>query len=147
MNRKDMLRLLLNQAQFNGFEFRHWFLAHVQPSWPGAEQALTLLAGEGRYYALLFSHDFARCFWRTGAQMCFMIPSITYPRVTTQGDVVQVTRKPFTRRTIKPDVWKYHLRQMAAADDPIDYLCRFLPQQDQARLREIPAAAQMAVQA
>jgi hypothetical protein len=147
MNRKELLRLLINQAQFNGFEFRHWFLAHVQPTWPGTEQALTLLAGEGRYYALLFSHEFARCYWRKGAQMCFMIPSITYPRVTSQGDVVQVTRKPFTRRTIKPDVWKYHLRQMAATEDPIEYLCRFLPMQDQAKVREIPATSRMTVHA
>jgi len=147
MNRKELLRLLLNQAQFNGFEFRHWFLANVQPSWPGAEQALTLLAGEGRHYTLLFSHDFARCFWRTGAQMSFMIPSITYPRVNSSGEVVQVTRKPFTRRTIKPNVWKYHLCQMAAAEDPIEYLCRFLPAPDQAKLRAIPDAAQMVVQA
>jgi hypothetical protein len=134
MNRKELLRLLLNQAQFNGFEFRSWFLSHVMPIWPGAEQALTLLASEGRHYTLLFSHDFARCFWRTGAHMSFMVPAITYPRVNSQGDVIQVTRKPFTRRTIKPDVWKYHLRMMAAADDPIDYLCRFLPAQDQAKL-------------
>jgi hypothetical protein len=147
MNRKELLRLLLNQAQFNGFEFRHWYLANVQPSWPGAEQALTLLAGEGRHYTLLFSHDFARHFWKSGAQMSFMIPSTTYPRVNSQGGVVQVTRKPFTRRTIKADVWKYHLRQMAAAEDPIEYLCRFLPVQNQAKLRETPAASQMAVQA
>ena len=147
MNRKEMLRLLLNQAQFNGFEFRHWYLANVQPSWPDAEQALTLLAGEGRHYTLLFSHDFARHFWKSGAQMSFMIPSTTYPRVNSQGGVVQVTRKPFTRRTIKADVWKYHLRQMAAAEDPIEYLCRFLPVQNQAKLRETPAASQMAVQA
>ena len=147
MKHKEMLQLLLNQAQFNGFQFRIWYLANVQPSWPGVEQALTLLAGEGRYYTLLFSHDFARCFWKSGAQMSFMIPSITYPRVNSQGGVVQVTRKPFTRRTIKPDVWKYHLRQMAAAEDPIEYLCRFLPVQDQAKLREAPTASQIAVQA
>jgi len=147
MNRKELLRLLLNQAQFNGFEFRHWYLANMKPSWPGAEQALTLLAGEGRHYTLLFSHDFARHFWKSGAQMSFMIPSTTYPRVNSQGGVVQVTRKPFTRRTIKADVWKYHLRQMAAAEDPIEYLCRFLPVQNQAKLRETPAASQMAVQA
>jgi hypothetical protein len=134
MNRKESLRLLLNQAQFNGFEFRRWFQSHVRPLWPGAEEALNLLAAEGRHFTLLFSHDFARCFWRTGAQMSFMVPSITYPRVNSQGDVVQVTRKPFTRRTIKPDVWKYHLRQMAAADDPVDYLCRFLPAPEQMRL-------------
>ena len=101
MNRKEMLRLLLNQAQFNGFEFRRWFQSHVQPVWPGAEQALTLLAGEGRYYTLIFTHEFARCFWRTGAHMSFMVPSVTYPRVNARGDVVQVTRKPFTRRMIR----------------------------------------------
>jgi len=147
MNRKEMLRLLLNQAQFNGFEFRRWFLAHVQPVWPGAEQALALLAGEGRHYTLLFSHDFARCFWRTGAQMRFLVPSVTYPRVNTRGEVIQVTRKSFTRRTIKPDVWKYHLRQMAAAEDPFAYLCRFLPSQDQEQVCDLPAPAPLAAQA
>jgi hypothetical protein len=127
MNRKELLSLLLNQAQFNGFELRSWFQAHVQPVWPGTEQALNLLASEGRYYALLFSHDFARAYWRSGARISFVVPSITYPRLNRQGEVIQVTRKPFTRRTIKPDVWKYHLRQMAAADDPFVYLGRFLP--------------------
>jgi hypothetical protein len=134
MNRNELLRLLLNQAQFNGFEFRRWFQSHIRPVWSGAEPALDLLASEGRYYRLLFSHDFAKCFWRTGGLMSFRIPSITYSRVNSKGEVITVTRKPFTRRTIKPDVWKYHLRQMAAADDPIAYLCRFLPAQDQARV-------------
>jgi hypothetical protein len=135
MNRKELLLLLLNQAQFNGFEFRRWFQSNIRSSWPGAEPATALLAEEGRYYTLLFSHEFARCFWRSGAHMSFVVPSITYPRVNSQGGVVQVTRKPFTRRTIKPDVWKYHLRQMAVADNPIDYLCRFLPAPDQELVR------------
>ena len=139
MNRKEILQMLLNQAQFNGFEFRRWFASQVQPAWPGAEAALTLLAGEGRHYTLLFSHDFARCFWRTGAQMTFMVPGTTYDRVNGQGEVIQVTRKPFTRRTIKRDAWKYHLRQMAAAEDPLQYLCRFLPAQDRAALAGSPS--------
>lgn len=130
MNRRELLRLLLNQAQFNGFEFRNWFQTHVQATWPGSEQALSLLSTESRYYALLFSHEFARCYWRSGARMSFVVPSITYPRINRQGEVVQVTRKPFTRRTIKPDVWRYHLRQMAAAEDPMTYLKRFMPTQD-----------------
>jgi len=75
------------------------------------------------------------------------VPSMTYSRITTHGEVVQVTRKPFTRRTIKPDVWKYHLRQMAAADDPVDYLCRFLPANDQAKVRELPVSGSVAAQA
>ena len=67
--------------------------------------------------------------------------------VNGQGEVVQVTRKPFTRRTIKPDVWKYHLRQMADAEDPIDYLCRFLPAHDQAKLSAIQEPRQLTAQA
>ena len=134
MNRIELLRLLLNQAQFNGFEFRHWFQFNIQPEWPGTERAIAILASEGRHYGLLFSHEFAQCFWRTGTSISFRVPSITYPRVNGKGEVVQVTRKPFTRRTTKPDVWKYHLRQMADAGDPIAYLCRFLPAPDQARL-------------
>jgi hypothetical protein len=139
MNRIEMLRLLLNQAQFNGFEFRRWYAANVQPVWPGAEQALIQLAGEGRYYTLLFSHEFARCYWRTGSQISFSVPSTTYPRVNAQGQVVQVTRKPFTRRTVKANVWRYHLCQMAGEEDPIAYLCRFLPAHHQMALSERPA--------
>jgi hypothetical protein len=132
MNRKEMLRPLLNQAQFNGFEFRRWFQRYVHLAWPGAEQAMALLGSEGRYYTLLFSHDFARCFWRSGAQMSFTVPSVSYSRVNSSGDIVQVTRKPYTRRLIKRDAWKYHLRQMALADDPILYLYRYLPESLQA---------------
>jgi hypothetical protein len=44
-----------------------------------------------------------------------------------KGEVITITRKPFTRRTIKADVWQYHLRQMAISDDPMSYLKRFLP--------------------
>jgi hypothetical protein len=131
MNRKNLLRTLIDKAEFNGFDFRDWFQAYIQPVWPGTEQALNVIGSESRYFALVFSHDFVRCFWRTGARISFSVPSITYPRINSKGEVVQVTRKPFTRRTIKPDVWKYHLRQMAASEDPIAYLCRFLPAQDQ----------------
>jgi len=136
MNRKEMLRLLLHQAQFNGFEFRPWYLAYIQPTWPGAEQALTQLAGEGRFYTLLFSHEFAQSFWRAGSQITFSVPGTTYSRVNSHGDVLEVTRKSFTRRTNKPNVWKYHLCQMAATEDPLEYIGRFLPAPDQDRLRE-----------
>jgi len=127
MDRIEILRRLVNQAQCNGFAFERWFQTQIQKAWPGLEPALALLAGEGRYYSLLFSHEFARSFWRTGAQISFAVPSVTYTRVNTRGDVIHVTRKPFTRRTVKRDVWKYHLREMAAAADPLLYICRFMP--------------------
>jgi hypothetical protein len=137
MTRKEQLRLLVDQAQANGFDLRRWFQATIHPAWPGLEQALALLSRENRHYTLLFSHPFARGFWLTGAQMSFSVPGTTYPRVNSRGEVIHVTRKAFTRRTIKPDVWKYHLRQMAVSDDPIAYLCRFLPASDQLKLDQL----------
>jgi hypothetical protein len=130
MDRRELLQLLLDQAQFNGFDFRPWFEANIRPVWPGLERAVALLAGEGRFYALLFSHDFVRCFWRGGAPISFSVPAVTYPRVNSRGEVLLVTRKPFMRRTVKPDAWKYHLRQMAGSEDPIAYISRFLPQRE-----------------
>src|ERR1700722_4136444 len=141
MNRRELLRLLINQAQFNGFQFRRWFQAHVHSNWPGTEPAIALLAKEGRHYTLLFSHDFARCFWRGGAHLIFLVPSITVPSVTyskipAPGEVVQAPRKPLARRTIKPGAWKYHLRQMAVAEDPFEYLCCFLPASIRTKLED-----------
>ncbi len=144
MNRKEILQLLLNQALFNGFEFRPWYQTHVQTVWPGTEQALALLATEGRHYTLLFSHEFARSFWQTGSQISFSVPGTTYSRVNTRGEVISVTRKAFTRRTNKPGVWKYHLRQMAAAENPLEYACRFLSAQDQVKINSEGRARKVA---
>jgi hypothetical protein len=88
LNLKEKLRKVVHQAQFNGFEFRSWFEVHIDKVWPGAEEALDLLAGGERYYALLSSHEFAQSFWRSGAQMSFLVPSITYSRVTARGEVI-----------------------------------------------------------
>jgi hypothetical protein len=126
MNRREMLQLLIDQAEINGFDFQRWFQAHILQEWPGPEGALKVLSREGRHYTLLFSHEFARKFWRSGSQIAFAVPRTTYHRVNGQGEVVEVTRKSFMRRTMKPEVWKYHISQMAAAEDPIEYMSRFL---------------------
>jgi hypothetical protein len=127
MTRKEVLLMLLNQAHANGFEFRRWYQANISAQWAGAEEAISLLSTESRFYALVFSHEFARALWKKGAQMNFIVPASTYSRIDGKGEVMTITRKPFTRRTIKADVWKYHLRQMALSEDPIRYLKRFLP--------------------
>jgi len=127
MTRTQTLLILIGQAHANGFDFRRWYVANISQDWPGIEEAVALLNAQSRYYALIFSHDFARAFWKQGAMMNFIVPSATYSRMNGKGEVVTINRKPFTRRTIKADVWKYHLRQMAITDDPMRYLKRFLP--------------------
>jgi hypothetical protein len=136
MTRQEILLTLINQALANGFEFRRWFQANISPEWPGSEEAVELLTSEGRFYSLVFSHDFARSFWKKGAQMSFVVPSITYSRMNCKGEVETISRKPFTRRTIKADVWKYHLRQMAVIDDPMRYLKRFMPTHEEMQTRQ-----------
>jgi hypothetical protein len=127
MTRREILHILISQAHANGFDFHRWYQANIAPEWPGTDEAVVLLTTEGRYYALVFSHDFARAFWKKGEQMNFIVPASTYSRMNGKGQVVVINRKPFTRRTIKADVWKYHVRQMALSEDPIRYLRRFLP--------------------
>jgi hypothetical protein len=56
-----------------------------------------------------------------------VVPATSYSRIHERGEVVTINRKPFTRRTIKANAWKYHLREMATSDDRLLYLKRFLP--------------------
>jgi hypothetical protein len=126
MTREELLRILVRQARANGFEFRKWFQRAIDPSWKNFDTAIELLSQGRRYYALLFAHDFARTFWKQGSQINFVVPAATYTRRDKDGRIVTVTRKPFTRRTLKADVWKYHLREMAAHDEPLRYIRRFL---------------------
>src|ERR1700733_2829048 len=126
MTRQELLRIVIRQARTNGFPFRRWFLATIDSSWTSFDDAVELLAQGRRYYSLLFAHEFARTFWKQGAQISFVVPAASYTRRDKEGRIVTVTRKPFTRRTLKADVWKYHLREMAAHDEPLRYIRRFL---------------------
>ena len=126
MTKTELLRIVVSQAKANGFVFRKWFQTDIREQWPGTTEALELLSSENRHYALLFSHEFARAFWSKGAQMSFVVPASSYTRRNAKGQIITVSRKAFTRRTIKADVWKYHLRQMVTADDPLRYIRRFL---------------------
>lgn len=126
MTRQELLRIVVRQARANGFQFRRWFLTAIDPSWNSFDDAVGLLAEGRRYYSLLFAHEFARAFWKQGSQISFVVPAATYTRRDKEGRIITVSRKPFTRRTLKADVWKYHLREMAAHDEPLRYIRRFL---------------------
>jgi hypothetical protein len=126
MTKRDILSILIRQARQNGFEFRKWFQDKVEAHWTTFDDAVDHLAAGRRYYTLLFSHEFARCFWKRGSQISFVVPAASYTRRDKSGRIVTITRKAFTRRTVKADVWKYHLREMAAQEEPLRYIRRFL---------------------
>lgn len=126
MTRKDLIHLLVLQARANGFELRKWYQSTVDRHWTTAQAAVANLATGRRYYALLFSHEFAESFWKQGTQMQFVVPTQQFLRLNAKGQRITVTRKAYTRRTLKPDAWKYHLREMAACEEPLRYIRRFL---------------------
>ena len=126
MTKKDILHLLVMRARANGFELRKWYRSKVDRDWTDMDDALQTLATGHRYYALLFSHEFARAFWKQGTQIQFVVPTQHFTRLNAKGQRVTVTRKAYTRRTLKPNAWKYHLREMAASPEALHYIRRFL---------------------
>ena len=142
MKRIEILVLSLKLAQSNGFDFQSWFQANIQAEWPGSADAIRMLTQQGRYYALLFSHEFAMAVWKPGEQMQFLVPSATYQQRNRNGEFITVTRRPFTRRTTKTDAWEYHLQRMVVCKDPLSYLRRFLPTREDVvpTTRKRPAA-------
>ena len=129
MTRLELLTIVVGRARTNGFEFRRWYTTRLGLPWISAEAALTLLDQQRRYYALLFSHEFARHFWKKGTQITFLLPSQEYTRLDAHGKVVTIKRKSFTRRSSRSTsntVWQYHLEQMAVWEEPLRYIRRFI---------------------
>ena len=90
-----------------------------------------MLAAERRYYALLFSHEFAQNFWKAGAPMTFLVPAQTFKRSKPDGTIATVTRKGYTRRSGRADAWRYHLRELAVMEEPLRYMRRYLRVEDE----------------
>ena len=82
MTRQELLRIVIRQARANGFQFRKWFLAAIDPSWNSFDDAVDLLAQGRRYYSLLFAHEFARAFWKQGSQIASSFPRPPTPAGT-----------------------------------------------------------------
>lgn len=126
MTRVELLRALIRQAKTNGFEFRKWYGVRMNHPWENFAAAVRTLAEERRYYSLLFSHEFVQSFWKPGSKIVFVVPVTSFTRISKDGSAKVVERRGHTRRTIKPDAWRYHLKEMAVADDPLRYIRKFL---------------------
>ena len=130
MTRLELLQIVIGRARTNGFEFRRWYTTRLALPWTSAEEAIAALEQHRLYYALLFSHDFAVAFWKPGADITFQVPAQSFQRRVSDGTIQTVTRKPFTRRSARRDAWRYHLREMALAEEPLRYIRRYLNVED-----------------
>jgi len=143
MTRLELLTIVVGRARSNGFEFRRWYTTRLELPWISAKAALQLLDEQRRYYALLFSHEFANAFWKAGEDITFTVPSQSFQRPMPDGTLKTVKRKSFIRRSSRHDAWRYHLREMALAEEPLRYLRKYLNvEEDLADAsNEIPAPA------
>jgi hypothetical protein len=126
MTKYQLLQLLIGQARVNGFEFRKWYVSKLGLPWTNVAQAIESLTEQRRYYVLLFSHEFASHFWKSGEQITFQVPTQTFQRRKADGTIGTVTRKGYTRRSAREDVWRYHLRELAVAEEPLRYMRKYL---------------------
>ena len=138
MTKIELLELLVGQARQNGFAFRKWFTLRLEQPWPGQKEAMASLAENRRYYMLLFSHEFASTFWKAGEQITFQVPTQTFLRRKADGTIGTVTRKPYTRRSAREDVWRYHLRELAVAEEPLRYMRKYLRVTDDLEVEPTP---------
>jgi len=126
MTRAELLGALIRQAKSNGFEFRKWYAQRMGLPWTSFASSVQSLSEDRRYYALLFAHEFAQMFWRAGSKMTFVVPNSRFTRVSKDGTIRVVERKGHIRRSVMPDAWRYHLKEMAVADNPLLYMRKFL---------------------
>lgn len=140
MTRFELLQLLVAQARANGFEFRKWFIQRLGLPWVTTRQAIETLASERRYYALLFSHEFASNFWKAGERITFQVPTQSFTRRKKDGTIGTVVRKGYTRRSTRDDAWLYHLKELAAAEEPLRYMRRYLRVEEELVLEDEPEA-------
>jgi hypothetical protein len=130
MTRFELLHLLVAQARANGFEFRKWYISRLGLPWETTRQAVESLCEQRRYYALLFSHEFASSFWKAGERITFQVPTQTFTRRKADGTIGTVSRKAYTRRSARDDAWRYHLRELAVAEEPLRYMRKYLRVED-----------------
>lgn len=131
MTRLEFLKLVVARARANGFEFRRWYTSRLGLPWISADAALCLLETQRRYYALIFSHEFAQTFWKPGTEIVIELPLKSFPVCSPDGTVRTVERKPHLRRSLRPDVWRYHLKNMALAEEPLRYLRKYMRVEEQ----------------
>jgi hypothetical protein len=131
MTRFELLQLLVAQARANGFEFRKWYISRLGLPWETTRHAVETLCEQRRYYALLFSQEFAANFWKAGERITFQVPTQTFSRRKADGTIGTVSRKAYTRRSARDDAWRYHLREMAVAEEPLRYMRKYLRVEDE----------------
>lgn len=126
MTRGDILTKAIAIAKRNGFGISDDFFTDVPvETWLQENQDL--------YFSLIFSHDFAFCFF---GENLIVIEDLDE---NSEEIDLYALESPIgflmaNRENIKVPTWQYHLAQMVLCQDPLTYLQKFVQDYEQAEL-------------
>lgn len=126
MNRKDILTKAIAIAKRNGFDVSDDFFTEIPAeTW--------LREGQDLYFSLVFSHDFAMCFF---GEHTIVVEE--HEENAEHLDMVRYENPMIllmaNRTNVKIPAWQYHLIQMALYEDPLEYIFNFIKDYEQAEL-------------
>jgi hypothetical protein len=84
---------------------------------------LSNLFSENGYYAVIFSHEFAKKFFGEGLASETLLSRSNNPQWSKQKVPLQL-------------VWQYHLSELVMYDEPLEYIAKFLKEEKQTQALE-----------
>lgn len=126
MNREQILTRAVAIAKRNGFDVSDDFFTEIPTeAW--------LREGQDLYFNLIFSHNFAKCFFGNNTLIVEGCEDkVEFLDLTIYENPMTVLLS--NRDNLKIPLWQYHLVQMTLSDDPLEYLINFIKDYEQAEL-------------
>ncbi len=120
MNNQDILKQAIEKAIKNGWDIISiekidWYINEIKDG--------------DKYYALIFSHDFAKTFFGkdiTSSCCKARLYKRTFNGVKSNMDYCRKCRMMVVEETYDDYNWKHCLREMALEKEPLKYIKRFL---------------------
>lgn len=110
MNKEETLKRIIEKAVKNGF------ITDIDDS---SLCFYTIYIASKEYYNLIFSHDFAKAFWKSEDKRIKV--GVQYN--STMG---LLKSRGMLEGSSNLEEWQYYLQQMVLEEDPIKYLSKFL---------------------
>jgi hypothetical protein len=117
MNNQQTIEAAIGKALDNG-----WTPEYPVSEWIRSDNLYNPGLDYPRALTIIFSHDFAKAFWKNGPKMCWYSGYNEWAKY--DRDAEETGESEWTGLCLPS--WKYCLQQMVLSKDPIKYLSKFL---------------------
>jgi hypothetical protein len=125
MTREELLIKAMAIAKRNGFDLSDDFFTETPAqSW--------IQAGQDLYYSLIFDHTFAKAFWGENLFIEFFDKGKEEElNLLEFSDPIAMLILRKKIKKIQVPAWQFHLSQMVLCPDPLEYLRKFIDNDNQ----------------